>query len=222
MVRIIRGSHRALLAGCTALALTVAAGSPARAIEDDGRGSTIDTLMNMVGMGEKAEAPAIQYRERSPLVLPPSSQLPAPQKPAAQRTAAWPQDQEVVRARKKAEEGRVHTDPDQIATAREIKQGIHVDPASLPSRAQGCSMDPFEKGTGCSPGEYWGSMAIKKDTDKPVQAGVEPERQYLTQPPKGYLKRTQIAHHLRGLRGRSPRILLEQGQGRRMRLTLAA
>jgi hypothetical protein len=191
MVRIFRENQRVVLAAIAALALSITAVAPARAIEDDGRGSSLNSLMNMVGMGDKSEAPAIQYRERSPLVLPPGTQLPEPQKPAAQRTAAWPQDQEVVRARKKAEEARVRVDPDQITTAREIKQGVNVDPRAMPASTRGCSMDPFEKATGCSPDTYWSALAVKKETDKPVQAGVEPERQYLTQPPKGYLKATE-------------------------------
>ena len=195
MVRIIRGSRSALLAGCTALGLTIAAGSPARAIEDDGRGNTLDTFLTMFGMGDKPDAPNIQYRERSPLVLPPGSQLPEPQKPAAQRTAAWPQDQEAVRARKKAEEARVRYDNDHIATARELKTEGHIDPAVFAKQTSGpkpCSMDPFEKATGCAPGTYWGSLAATTELDHgDKQANNGPERQYLTQPPKEYLKPTQ-------------------------------
>ena len=41
----------------------------------------------------------------------------------------------------------------------------------------------------CSPQEYWGKLAVtaEKKEDAGVQAGIEPEREYLTQPPKGYM-----------------------------------
>ena len=39
----------------------------------------------------------IDYKQRAPLVVPPSSALPKPQEPGATRTAAWPDDPDVAR-----------------------------------------------------------------------------------------------------------------------------
>ena len=58
--------------------------------------------------------------------------------------------------------------------------------------AKGCNMDPFDKNS-CTVAEYWGNLSAKseKKDELSLQAGVEPPREYLTQPPKGYLKATQ-------------------------------
>jgi hypothetical protein len=49
-------------------------------------------------------------------------------------------------------------------------------------------MDPFNK-SGCSTGEYWKQVRtnVKTETKSQLEAGVEPDREYLTQPPKGYM-----------------------------------
>ena len=104
-----------------------------------------------------------------------------------------------MRARKKAEEagGRVNRDTDSrdIVSARDLKEtgriapGSQVQPAG-PSKA--CSMDPYDKSGGCDPETYWKNLSHKKEgSDLVIEAGKEPEREYLTQPPKGYLKATK-------------------------------
>ena len=47
--------------------------------------------------------PEIDYRERSPLVVPPSRDLPPPQAKATPKNPAWPNDPDVAKARKAAE-----------------------------------------------------------------------------------------------------------------------
>jgi hypothetical protein len=199
VTNIFRKSQSALLAACAAAGLLTAA--PAWAINDDGRGGIYESLMDMVGMGEKSDPPPIAYRERSPLVVPPKLDLPDPQQPASQRAAAWPTDQEIVRARKKATENNARgmakyneSNGGERLSAQEQREmrsaGKPESPVSGP--AAGCSMDPFDK-SGCSPSEYWSKLAVvpaSKD-ETTLQAGVEPEREYLTQPPKGFLKPTK-------------------------------
>lgn len=199
MTKIFRKSQSALLAACAGAGLFMA--SPAFAINDDGRGSMYESLLDMVGMGEKSDPPPIAYRERSPLVVPPKLELPAPQQPASQRAAAWPTDQEVARARKKATESNARsmakykeTNGGEIVSADELRAGRSADKPTGPvsGPGTGCSMDPFDK-SGCSPAEYWGRLAVAptKKEETGLQAGVEPDRDFLTQPPKGYLKATQ-------------------------------
>ena len=196
MTKIFRKSQSALLAACAAASVLMTA--PAFAINDDGRGTIYESLLDMVGMGEKSDPPPIAYRERSPLVVPPKLDLPAPQQPASQRAAAWPVDQEVVRARKKAEANarakNVDSNGRETVSAQELRDMRTTTnpngPVSGPGT--GCSMDPFDK-AGCSPAEYWGALSVKteKKEDLGLQAGVEPAREYLTQPPKGFMKATQ-------------------------------
>ena len=199
VTKIFRDSQSMLLAACASAGVLMSA--PAFAINDDGRGSMYESLLDMVGMGEKSDPPPIADRERSPLVVPPKLELPAPQQPASQRAAAWPTDQEVVRARKKASENNARglakyneTNGGEKVSAEELRAGRTAarptEPVSGPGT--GCSMDPFDT-SGCSPAEYWGRLSVtaSKKEETGLRAGVEPEREYLTQPPKGFMKATQ-------------------------------
>ena len=189
----------ALLTASAAAGLFMAA--PAHAINDDGRGSTLESLLDMVGMGGDKESDSIQYRERSPLVVPPKMDIPTPQPRPSQKAAQWPQDQEVVRARKKQAESNsrvmskyIDSNGGEKLSPEEMRAMRTPGAAGRSSNgtASGCSMDPFDK-SGCSPAEYWGALSAKteKKDELTLQAGVEPPREYLTQPPKGYLKATQ-------------------------------
>jgi hypothetical protein len=196
MTKIFRSSRMALLTVSAATGLLMAA--PAHAIEDDGRGSTLESLLDMVGLSDKKESDAIQYRERSPLVVPPKMEMPTPQPRPSQRAQAWPQDQEVVRARKKQVESNarvmskyVESNGGEKLTPEEMR-AMRTPGGSSAGPAPGCKMDPFDK-TGCTVAEYWGNLSARteKKDELALQAGVEPPREFLTQPPKGYLKATQ-------------------------------
>ena len=189
----------ALLTASAAAGLFMAA--PVHAINDDGRGSTLESLLDMVGMGETKEADAIQYRERSPLVVPPKLEMPSPQPRPSQKAAQWPQDQEVVRARKKQVESNarlngkyVDSNGGEKLTPEEMRamRTPGAAESSASAAPQPCKMDPFDKSS-CTVAEYWGALSAKADKkdELTLQAGVEPQREYLTQPPKGYLKATQ-------------------------------
>jgi hypothetical protein len=152
----------------------------------------------MVGMGEKSDPPPIAYRERSPLVVPPKLDLPTPQQPASQRAAAWPTDQEVVRARKKAEQNarakNLDANGNEVVTAQQLREGRTTTKPTGPVNGPGapCSLDPASESR-CTAEELWGALSVKsqKKESLGLQAGVEPEREFLTQPPKGFLKPTQ-------------------------------
>jgi len=191
-----RKSQSTLLAACAAAGLLSA--SPAFAINDDGRGGMYESLLDMVGMGEKSDPPPIAYRERSPLVVPPKMELPAPKPAPSQRAAAWPTDQEVVRARKKADtSGKrkyLESEGGEKVSIEDLRAGRPLpNPAEAGvAPAEDCSMDVFSSSV-CPPHIYWARLAgtPTKKEEQGLQAGVEPPREYLTQPPKGYLKATQ-------------------------------
>ena len=78
----------------------MAAGSAAQAQQDASsvERSIFQGLLSGLGIvGE--ERPAIDYRERAPLVLPRGNALPPPQDSAASRNPNWPNDPDVARAR---------------------------------------------------------------------------------------------------------------------------
>jgi hypothetical protein len=199
MIKIFRRSQIALMAASVTAGLFIAA--PAFAINDDGRGSTIESLLDMVGMGDAKESDSIQYRERSPLVVPPKMDMPTPQPRPSQKAEAWPQDQEIARARKKQVESNARV----MGKYAETNGGEKLSPEEMramrtPGAAgsatnrqdEGCRIDKLDR-ENCSPAEYWGALSAKteKKDELTLQAGVEPPREYLTQPPKGYLKATQ-------------------------------
>ena len=167
--------------------------TPAHAL-DDGKGNTLLDVLDIVGLGEKKEEPYIQYRERAPLVLPPKSELRQPLPPAAERSADWPRDPEAVRAAKRAQENRLRREEfderDPHMAGKLTRQG-RINPADAKEHSgpeQACSMVP-DSPNRCDPTTLWKNLAVKSDTpaSRGLQAGVEPDRQYLTQPPKGYM-----------------------------------
>ena len=176
-----------VLSGLLALPAAV---TPASAF-DEGRGDTLNTILDIVGLGAEKENPNIQYRERAPLVLPPRTDLRPPREGVAQRNPNFPQDQETAAARRRqADRGRVRLDRVeegvQVAGARELSRNPF---APSPANPTACVIgDPRDTPNSCGPQAFWDSLKAKS-VDKPaqLQAGVEPERKYLTQPPKGYM-----------------------------------
>ncbi len=173
-----------------------AALSPAWAA-DDGYANVFSSVLGSVGLIRSDPPPEIEYRERPPLVLPKDAVLPKPATGGTKRTAAWPQDPDVLRRRKDAEEARApHTlepglrDKTPLLTHGETMSGRVAD--QEPVRPNDCGNDG--KGHNCtvlSPDvlraeyEHYKPENDKGDT---LLAGQEPTREYLTQPPKGYLK----------------------------------
>src|SRR5712675_1985018 len=102
------------MALCSALGLLVLASvAPVAARaqdDDDGQEKTtiwnfdkkvVNGVMRGLGLRNGSES-SIEYRERSPLVIPPSRNLPAPQQAGAGQTAAWPVDPDVKRKQEAA------------------------------------------------------------------------------------------------------------------------
>lgn len=90
------GAGAAALAVATCLVL----GSPARALDDDGRENVFMSLLSTMYIVPKDDAGPIDYHERAPLVLPPGSGLPPPVDAAPSRSAAWPNDPDVVKSKR--------------------------------------------------------------------------------------------------------------------------
>nr|QDF41886.1 hypothetical protein FJN17_32280 [Bradyrhizobium symbiodeficiens] len=193
------GLWRALKLSAVALGigLVMSAGA-ARAGDDDDDGMTfeekiIDNLMSGIG-AKSMEKPGIEYRERSPLVVPPKLDLPPP---ATQAKAApnWPKDpeekrrKEAIAARKKATK---ETEIWQVArplTPAEMKAG---EVAAAPRT----SNDPIQPGTNGNPslspaelgfsGGLWNMMRGVGGKAEAKQFTSEPPRQSLVEPPPGY------------------------------------
>jgi hypothetical protein len=197
------------IAGACSLAVLGAA-APVQAQDDETPGNSIWNLEQRVwggivrGLGLRdPNTPVIDYRERSPLVVPPSRDLPPPQAKAAPKNPAWPNDPDVSRARKAAEAkkrqnsgsdlSRVLDRRDEALSPNELNRpgGVPAGQASRnPVPAPGTDPDggaitPSELGYfgGLFSGRAWGFGGYANETGTFTS---EPSRDQLTQPPPGY------------------------------------
>lgn len=100
-----RKFSRWVLAASIGMAVVIGcAGIGAHAADDDDDALPDVKLLRgvMKGLGLRKEEASIDYRERSPLVLPPSKELPAPEATAA-KASNWPDDPDLKQVRKRKE-----------------------------------------------------------------------------------------------------------------------
>jgi hypothetical protein len=171
----------------------------ARAADDD---VSIDqkfmrSIMEGLGLKRDGEA-TINYRERSPLVLPPSRDLPPPERSDAiiANNPAWPKDPDVARRKAQAamEKDRNISDerereqnplrPDQMTPggSPKKKQVRTDDGYQAPASGFGSQLLPSELGY---KGNLFGTMFGGKKDESAKFTG-EPPRTSLTDPPPGY------------------------------------
>ena len=179
------------------IGLVMAAG-PVRAADDEDEDDKtfeekiIEGIMRGLG-GTNMENRGIDYRERSPLVVPPKLDLPPPAATAADAKAPnWPKDPDEQRrkaataARKK--ENKDPREASRILTPAELAVGKTAAPARKDN-------DPVQPGTTnynpiLSPsqlgynGGFSGLFGGNKSETAPFKG--EPTRESLTQPPPGY------------------------------------
>jgi hypothetical protein len=134
----------------------------------------------------------IDYRERSPLVVPPSRALPAPQAPGTGRAANWPVDPDLKRKQEAAErrkrgEGRFDYD---TFIASETPGQLNVPGAGAPKApsagGNGRDMEAaVPPGELKSPGFFGRLFGGGGDQKGPVFTQEKP-RKSLTEPPPGY------------------------------------
>lgn len=195
------GFWRALKLSAVALGIGLVMGAgAARAGDDDEDDRTfeekiIDNLMS--GLGAKSmETPGIEYRERSPLVVPPKLDLPPPASSAEAAPPNWPKDpderrrKEAAAARKKS--GTKFVNP--WETARPLTPA-ELNAAKTNGNSRTSSNDPVQPGNSTnnptlSPAQlgYTGGLwkLFKGDSPESKQFTTEPPRQSLVEPPPGY------------------------------------
>jgi type IV secretory pathway VirB10-like protein len=177
------------------IGLLIASGA-ARAQEEEEDEKTfeekiIEGIMAGIG-GTNMENKGIDYRERSPLVVPPKIDLPPPASASAEVKAAnWPKDPDEAR-RKAAIAARKKEDKDPVKASRvltpsELNAGKIAAPARTnndpvtPGQQNNPILSPSQLGfTGSFSSLFGGS---KTET---TQFKGEPTRDSLTQPPPGY------------------------------------
>jgi hypothetical protein len=175
----------------------VMASGPVRAGDDDEDDKTfeekiIEGIMAGIG-GTNMENKGIDYRERSPLVVPPKIDLPPPASTSADVKAPnWPKDPDVQRqkaaaaARKKAnkdpiEAARILT-PSELAAGKTVAASrTNNDPVQPGNSFNNPILSPSQLGY---TGGFSGLFGGNKTETAPFKG--EPTRESLTQPPPGY------------------------------------
>jgi hypothetical protein len=153
----------------------------------------------LLGVPTEEKAP-IDYRERAPLVVPPSQNLRPPSEGggAEQRRANWPQDPDVAARRKAAEDARKpvfvdsitgrDTQPTRRMTPAEVRAGRvagqevnNIPQTNIDERSRN-SQNTFIGVTGLR--ELDRRTASGRDTSGNLSR-EEPRREFLTDPPTG-------------------------------------
>src|SRR5215211_393083 len=179
------------------IGLVVVAG-PVRAADDEDdddktfEDKLIENIMRGIG-GTNMENRGIEYRERSPLVVPPKLDLPPPAADRADVTAPnWPKDPDVQR-RKAAIAARKKANKDPIEAARALTPSeLAQTKGPKSSGGDGVDQPGGNPGTNLilSPSQlgYNGSLSGLFGGNKAETAPFkgEPTRESLTQPPTGY------------------------------------
>jgi len=167
--------------------------SAARAGDGDDGSSVMGKIMETFGLRDPNSSYAgIDYNERSPLVVPPTRDLPPPEASTAPPAPNWPKDQDMLRrAKAKSEEKKVAPKPDYVADSSRPLMPNELDPAGAPrvntpidssASANSLMSDPRDQGVKKS---LFSGMFSSK-TEYTTFTG-EPSREALTDPPPGYL-----------------------------------
>lgn len=178
----IRASHMLLASGL------LLATTPAFAQE----GMLFKNLVDGMGLFGRDKSD-IEYKQRAPLVVPPSSSLPKPQEAGASRSAAWPDDPDV--ARRKAERDssnvlfanteayRANTRP--LMSQEELRRGRVTGRTSGPD---GVVEDHNNYNNQIAPIRIGRELAARQSQvdASNLAYGSEPARRYLHEPPTGY------------------------------------
>ncbi|HWM84091.1 MAG TPA: hypothetical protein VNQ56_18685 [Pseudolabrys sp.] len=187
----------ALMAALTAAVLLPS--FAAHAEDDDGEALDNKIFRQVLeGLGLRPSDKNIDYRERSPLVVPPdTATLPPPEATGAQASvpANWPVDQDVKRARQakaEARKARYLQNDSVVEDGRLLRPDELERPAARARRgsdANHTTKEESERPSSPSALGYVGNLftdAFKGKDDEVVVFRGEPERESLTAPPSGY------------------------------------
>jgi type IV secretory pathway VirB10-like protein len=191
-----RAMMRALRLAGVVLGIGLVMSANAVRAEDDEDDSTfeekiIKQIMTGIG-GTNMENTGIDYRERSPLVVPPKIDLPPPASAAVEAPVPnWPKDQE-VRRRKEAKAARKNDNKDPREASRLLTPSELAVGKTAPAKRQAETNQPGDPGANAilSPSQLGFDGGLKglfggsKTESAPFKG--EPTRDTLTMPPSGY------------------------------------
>jgi len=155
-----------------------------------------DGVLRSIGLQGGDDGPGIEYRERAPLVIPPTKSLPPPESsdPAA-KNPAWPKDPDITRRKEAAKRERNRNISDEREREQNPLRPDQMTPGGTPTyragRDDGFRGSAYGSADRMSPTElgYTGGLLNKMfgrgETEAKRFTG-EPARVDLTSPPTGY------------------------------------
>ena len=181
-----------------ALLIGLASSFAAQAAGDDTEDEPFEAKIMKGLLGN--DKPVIDYRERSPLVIPPSASLPAPENTSVAPSPAWPKDPDALAAKraKKVDprERRLQEEracgmllPDEVNGRRPTTRAGAGGVGATNSRDNtdgriGRALSPAELG---SKGSIFSNIFSSKEETETAAFPGEPPRASLTDPPTGYM-----------------------------------
>jgi hypothetical protein len=189
---------RAALAGLSAIVLIAAAAPGARAEDEDDDKADFGTsflrnVLSSVGLQRSDSRPDINYRERSPLVVPPKIDLPPPEAAPTANNPRWPTDPDVKRRReaataRKREVFDSSVEDSRLMTPAELSRGRaaggNAKAAARGNRDVDETVLPASEMTkGARKSGLFSIFSSEPDT---ATFTAEPPRTALTEPPIGY------------------------------------
>jgi hypothetical protein len=187
----------ALCAALGAILILTGSFSSATAADDDDDPSLdvkiLRGFLKGIGLRKPGEESGIDYRERSPLVVPPSTNLPPPETGSvAERNPAWPVDQDIKRAKdaKRRQASKTQSDSAVMDEARPLSPSEMQSGQPRGGRPQDTSGNPDREFRPASPTELgfkgWSLGLLFGKKEEAVPFTGEPPRNDLTKPPSGY------------------------------------
>jgi hypothetical protein len=176
--------RRAAFGGAVAALLICANNPPARAGDGDfdSVSGMYSRFMSSLGLKNSDSDVGIDYNERSPLVVPPTRELPKPEAATAPNNPAWPKDPDVQRRQQAKAEDKITPGPDRV-----IESSRPLRPDELNAGRQKMTSVTTES-TPNNPDSPKKSI-FSGDWFKKEQYTTftgEPSRDSLTDPPVGY------------------------------------
>ncbi len=202
-----RTSSRALRLSAVALGVVLLVAGAARAGDDDEDDKTFEEKVIegiMKGMGAtNMDNSDIDYRERSPLVVPPKIDLPPPTSASAEKPAPnWPKDPDEARRRAEIAKRKKDKNDTRDAVQKSIEASRVLSPSELNAAGQKptTTAQDVKNSDSLKPGDAGGNPLMPSDLGysggfmgmfkgnkmEATEFKQEPPRESLTQPPPGY------------------------------------
>jgi len=171
--------------GAALTALVVCAGGAARAGDDDISNSTsiYDKILQTIGVD--GGGPNIQYNERSPLVVPPTRDLPPPQADAVPQVPDWPHDPDMARRTQTKAKEKPKPHPDYVLESSRPLRPDELRGSGAPAGGGGTAT-ANAGGDVPRPKKSIFDFSFFHKEEYATFTG-EPDRTSLTDPPPGYM-----------------------------------